>query len=181
MKNIIVPVIGLGLIAALVFVGWQISRGNNGSEITVIEQIKKVAKLQTVEVRAATTLQKSKKDWAGAIKHTVYFAEGTVTASINLEEMGIEFDEGKNLVTIRLPKKVEISNASHDNFKIICTHGSLTAPDFTDAERSKHINEAFSAIRERTEKLGIEAMALRNAKEYLTTFINALGRNVHFA
>lgn len=181
MKNIIGPVIGVGLIAALVFVGWQISRGNYGSEITVIEQIKKVAKLQTVEVRAATTLEKSKKDWAGMVRHTVYFAEGTVTASINLEKMEIELDEEKNLVTIKLPKKVEVSNASHDSFKIVCTHGALTAPNFTDAERSKHINEAFSVIRERTKKLGIEAMALRNAKEYLTTFINALGRDVRFA
>jgi hypothetical protein len=179
MKNM-TAVIGLGQIAALVFVGWQISRSDSGSDITVIEQIKKVAKLQTVEVRAATTLQKSKKDWAGAIKHTVYFAEGTVTAGINLEKMEIEFDEEKNLVTIKLPKKVEISNASHDNFRIVCTHGTLTGPDFTDAERSKHINEAFSVIRGRTLKLGIEAMALRNAKEYLTTFIQALGREVHF-
>ncbi len=180
MKNIIGAVIGLGIIAALLFVGWQMYRGNAGSETTVIEQIKKVAKLQTIEVKAATSLEKSKKDWAGAVKHTVYFAEGTVTASINLEKMGIELDKEKNLVTIKLPTQVDVSNASHDNFKIVCTHGTLTAPNFTDAERSNHINEAFSIIKQRVEKLGIEKMALRQAREYLTTFINALGRDVQF-
>jgi hypothetical protein len=79
-----------------------------------------------------------------------------------------------------LPKKVEVSNASHDSFKIVCTHGTLTAPNFTDAERSRHTNEAFSAIRKKAEEAGISTMALKQAKEYLTTFINALGREVEF-
>ena len=94
--------------------------------------------------------------------------------------MEIELDKERNLVTITLPKKVEISNPTHDSFKIVCTHGTLTAPNFTDAERSKHINEAFSTIKKRIVKEGIEAMALKQAREYLTTFINALGRDVQF-
>jgi hypothetical protein len=180
MKNMLSTVIGLCIFAALLFVGWQLYKDNNDSNITVIEQIKRVAKLQTIEVRAATSLEKSKTDWAGAVKHTVYFAEGTVAASIDLEKMEIELDEDKNLVTIKLPKKVLISNASHDSFKIVCTHGTLTAPSFTDAERSSHTNEAFAIIRRRALRLGIEAMALKQAKDYLTTFINALGRDVQF-
>ena len=170
----------IGIMIVLLFAGWQMYQDNNDSSITVIEQIKKVAKLQTIEMKAATTLSKSKKDWAGATKYTVYFAEGTVTASIDLEKMEIELDEEKNLVLIKLPKKVEISNASHDSFKIVCTHGTLTAPSFTDAERSRHINQAFAIIRKKAIKARISTMALKNAKEYLTTFINALGRDVEF-
>ncbi len=181
MKTLIGAVIGIGIIAALSFVGWQMYLSNNSdSEITVIEQIKKVAKLQTIEMKAATTLEKSKKDWAGAVKHTVYFAEGTVTASIDLEKMEIELDNENNVVKIKLPKNVEISNASHDSFKIVCTHGTLTAPNFTDAERSGHINEAFSIIKKKATDVGIGAMALKRAKEYLTTFISALGHEVQF-
>lgn len=178
MKNILTPLIGLGILAVLIVIGWQMIKSGDSS-ITVIEQIKKVAKLQTIEVKAATTLNKSKKDWAGAQKHTVYFAEGTVIASIDLEKMAISLDKTTGAVTLKLPA-VEVANPTHDSFRIVCTHGTLTAPDFTDAERSQHTNEAFSIIRTKAEKAKIRDMALKHAKEYLTTFLSALGHQVRF-
>ncbi|MBN1128419.1 MAG: DUF4230 domain-containing protein [Chitinispirillaceae bacterium] len=183
MKNILGNVVALCVLVAVGFIGWKVYEKlfkQNDSDITVVEQIKKVAKLQTIEITAATTLEKTKKDWAGAKKHTVYFAEGTVTASINLENMEIKLDKEKNLVSIVLPKQVEVSNPSHDNFRKICTYGTLTAPNFSDAEISRHVNEAFSIIKTRAMEKGIEAMAQKHAREYLTTFINALGREVQF-
>jgi Protein of unknown function (DUF4230) len=83
------------------------------------------------------------------------------------------------LVTLKLPA-VDVANPTHDNFRIICTHGTLTAPDFTDDERTKHTNEAFSIIKAQAEKENIRGMALKHAKEYLTTFLGALGRQVRF-
>ncbi len=179
MKHVVRFVVTIA-VAALLLVGWHIYRSEAGSDITVINQIQKIAKLQTVEVTSATTLKRTKTDWAGAQNNIVYFAEGTVTASIDLEEMSIELNEEQDLVTIRLPDEVEIANPTHDKFKIICEHGTLTAPSFTSEERSLHSDEAFSEIKSSVVGLDIEGMALVQAKEYLTTFVNALGYDVQF-
>ena len=189
MKNITSTVIGVGILVALLFIGWQMY-GNTSSDtnldITVIEQIKKVAKLQTIEMKVATTLKKNKTKKIGRLKigrrTTTYFAEGTVTAGINLEKMGIDLDKEKNLVTITLPENaVEVSNPTHDNFAISCSHWEKGfVAKFTDGERTKHANEAFANIKTKAEEANIRTKALKQAKAYLSTFVNALGRDIQF-
>ena len=179
MKHIFLTTIAVMIIAGLVFAVGYLWQGDEGNDITVINQIRKVAKLQTVEITSATTLKKTKK-WGKQERHTVYFAEGTVTASIDLNKMEMHYDPQTNLVTVKLPE-AEVSNASHDKFDIVCSHGSFLVKKFTDEERTQHINQAFQKIREKAEDAHIKELATKNAEEYLTVFINALGHDVVFS
>jgi hypothetical protein len=178
MKHIFTTIIAVAMVAGLVFAGWYLWQDDDGSDITVINQIRKVAKLQTVEITSATTLKKTKY-WGKQERHTVYFAQGTVTASVDLNKMALHYDPQINLVTIKLPE-AEVSNASHDKFDIVCSHGSFLVKKFTDAERTRHINQAFRKIREKAEDADIKGLATKYAEEYLTTFINALEHDVVF-
>ena len=178
MKHIFTITATVALVAGLIFAGWYLWQDDDGSDITIINQIRKVAKLQTVEITSATTLKKTKK-WGKQERHTVYFAQGTVTASVDLNKMALHYDPQTNLVTIKLPE-AEVSNASHDKFDIVCSHGSFLVKKFTDKERTDHINQAFRKIREKAEDADIKALAIKYAEEYLTTFINAMGHDVVF-
>lgn len=186
MKNLI----GIGVLLALSFIGWQMfssADSDSNVEITVIEQIKKVAKLQTIEMKVATTLTKTKTGKVGkVIKKTgtrtaSYFAEGTVSASINLEDMGIELDKESNLVTITLPTDVEVSNPTHDNFVNTCSYvKGVFVPKFSAEDRANHSNEAFNSMKQKALDAGIKGKAIEQAKAYLTVFVNALGRDIQF-
>ena len=59
------------------------------SSVSIVEQIKLVAKLQTVEYHGTTTVRKNKEHAFGK-SSVLYLAEGKVLASVDLEQMQIQ-------------------------------------------------------------------------------------------
>jgi len=98
---------------------------------TIIEQIKLVAKLQTVEYYGATAVKWEKEDWIKAKTQVLFLGQGKVVASVDLEKMGIEVSgEGdKKLITLKLPNVV-VENPIVDKFEVIMSCKSfITAPE----------------------------------------------------
>ena len=85
----------IGAVLALVAVaasgrlagGWFDAETRTESS-TIIEQVKLVAKLQTVEYHGAHTVKLDKEDWKGK-STAVYLLEGTVAASVDLQQMSL--------------------------------------------------------------------------------------------
>ena len=149
---------------------------------TIIEQVKLVAKLQTVEYYGATTVKWEKEDWAKAKSEILFLGQGKVIANIDLEKMGIEvLGEGeKKTVTLKLPEAA-VENPIIDKFEIIMSCKSfITAPKISDAERNKAYQQVLKSLKEAAEKNKIRSQATKKAQDYLRTFIAALGHDVKF-
>jgi hypothetical protein len=149
---------------------------------TIIEQIKLVAKLQTVEYYGATTVKWEKEDWAKSKTQVLFLGQGKVAANIDLEKMGIEVsgEKDKRLVTLKLPDVV-VENPIIDKFEIIMSCKSfVTAPEISDTERNKMYRQVLYALKSAAEKNTIRSQAMEKAKDYLRTFITALGYEVKF-
>jgi len=149
---------------------------------TIIEQIKLVAKLQTVEYYGATTVKWEKEDWAKAKSQVLFLGQGKVIANIDLEKMGIEVaGEGeKKVVTLKLPDAA-VENPIIDKFEIIMSCKSFfTAPEISDADRSNAYQQVLKDLKSAAEKNNIQSQATEKAQDYLRTFIAALGHDVKF-
>lgn len=153
---------------------------SQGPSITVIEEIREVAKLQTVEIEASAQFTEKKTDWAGASATAVVSAKGTVVASVNLEQMEIEVDDVLKIVTLALPAEVEVARPTHDDFDLQEARHGVFPPWFTDEEKREFINRAFEMIAEEAEAAGIRDLARAKAQEFLTGFVNSLGYEVRF-
>ena len=94
-------------------VGWLLIRGGDGlfktethtSSVSIVEQIKLVAKLQAVEYYGTTTVRKNKEHAFGK-SSVLYLAEGKVVASVDLEQMQIQVLDGGagRKVQLKLPQ-----------------------------------------------------------------------------
>jgi hypothetical protein len=149
---------------------------------TIIEQIKLVAKLQTVEYYGATTVKWEKVDWAKAQSQVLFLGQGKVIANIDLEKMGIEVanEGGRKVVMLKLPEVV-VENPIIDKFEIIMACKSFfTAPEISDRERNEAYQQVLKDLKGAAEKNNIRSQALTKAKDYLTTFIAALGYEAKF-
>ncbi len=149
---------------------------------TIIEQVKLVAKLQTVEYYGATTVKWEKEDWAKAKSQILFLGQGKVIANIDLEKMGIEVSsEGeKRTVTLKLPE-VAVENPIISKFEILMSCKSfITAPEISDSERNNAYQQVLRSLRDAAEKNKIRLQATEKAQDYLRTFIAALGHDVKF-
>lgn len=149
---------------------------------TIIEQVKLVAKLQTVEYYGATTVKWEKEDWAKAKSQILFLGQGKVIANIDLEKMGIEVSsEGeKRTVTLKLPE-VAVENPIISKFEILMSCKSFfTAPEISDSERNNAYQQVLRSLRDAAEKNKIRLQATEKAQDYLRTFIAALGHDVKF-
>lgn len=149
---------------------------------TVIEQIKLVAKLQTVEYYGTTTVKWEKEDWAKAKSEILFLGQGKVIANLDLEKMGIEVsgEDVNKTVTLKLPEAV-VENPIIDKFEIIMSCKSfITAPTISDTERNNAYQQALKNLKESAENNKIRLQATEKARDYLRTFIAALGHDVKF-
>src|SRR5262245_52541017 len=80
-----VVVLGLLLIRG---VGW-FGTETRTSSVSIVEQVKLVAKLQTVEYHGTTIVRKNKEHAFGK-SSVLYLAEGKVAASVDLQQMQIQ-------------------------------------------------------------------------------------------
>lgn len=179
MKNIITGVVCL-LIGLFVFKFFpNLFSGSETEEFLILSQIKKVAKLQTVEYTGHEIMTKTIKDWAGASTTMTFVAVGKVVGSIDLDKMESRKDETTKTVFIKLPK-VELSYPTAEVFKEICKEKKGLGPEPSRKQRNDWHKNAFDKIQSTAKKKGIEKMAVDNAKDYLKIFIEGFGWQVKF-
>lgn len=178
-KGIFQTSISLGILAALVFIAWQMAGADAGSEVSIIREIRQVAKLQTVEVDTVAQFTERKTDWAGASVTAIVSATGTVTASLDLEQMEILVDDTEHSVTLKLPA-VEVAEPTHTDFDMQIARHGVFPPWFTDEEKTAFTNTAFEMMRDEAEEAGIRALAKTKAEQFLTDFVGQLGYDVRF-
>ena len=177
--------------AALALVGAAILSGGSGAgwfaaktttdENTIIEQIRLVAKLQTVEYQGAHSVKLQKEDWKGHSR-AIYLLEGSVAATVDLQQMSMSVsrNSGQRVVHIKLPEVV-VANPVVKRYEILMSCESfLTAPELTDKERNEIHRKALSGLRSAAVRHGIREKALQQAQEYLSTFVGALGYRAEF-
>jgi hypothetical protein len=169
---------------------WLFSRSGAGwfqaetrtDSTTIIEQIRMIAKLQTVEYHGTNTVKLQKEDWKG--KNTaIYLLEGTVVATVDLQKMTFEVSNAgpERTVRIALPPVV-VEDVMVNRFEIIMSCASfLTAPELSDQDRNQLHREALIGLKAAANQYGIRERALRQAQDYLATFLAALGYKVAFA
>jgi hypothetical protein len=173
----------------VVLVGWFLIRGGDGlfktethtSTVSIVEQIKLVAKLQTVEYHGTTTVRKNKEHAFGK-SSVLYLAEGKVAASVDLEQMQIQVLDGSapRKVRLKLPDVV-VDDPVVKRFEILMSCESFVAPELTDAERNSLHQEVLGRLKVSAQEDGIRAKARKQAEDYLRTFLTALGYAVEFA
>ena len=173
----------------VVAVGWFLIHGGKGlfhaqtqtSSVSIVQQIKLMAKLQTVEYHGTTTVRKNKEHAFGK-SSVLYLAEGKVVAGVNLEQMKIQvLDEGAvRKVRLTLPEVV-VDDPEIKRFEILMSCESLVAPELTDDERNSLYREVLGRLKLAAQEDGIKAKAREHAEEYLRTFVTALGYAVEFA
>lgn len=157
--------------------GWHRSQTTS---FPIIEQIKLVARLQTVEYHGTNTVRKHKESTFGS-NTVVYLLEGKVVASVDLEKMGIEplGRPEERRVRLTLPE-VAVDDPVVKRLEVLMSCGSLLAPELTDAERNSVHQEALGRLKLAAEEDGIRAKARKQAEDYLRTFLGALAYTVEF-
>ncbi len=179
--------VGAVLVLGAVWLAWRSGAGWFHAETrteshTIVEQIRMIAKLQTVEYHGTNTVKLQKEDWKGR-NTAIYLLEGTVVATLDLQRMTFEVSGAgpERTVRIQLPPVV-VEDAMVDRFEIIMSCASfLTAPKLADEDRNALHREALIGLKAAANKFGIRDRAVRQAQDYLTTFLTALGYKVVFA
>jgi hypothetical protein len=159
--------------------GWFQTRTET-TAVSIIEQIRLVAKLQTVEYHGTNTVRKNKETTFGTTT-VVYLLEGKVVAGVDLEKMQVEVvgagDQRK--VKLKLPDVV-VEDPVVKRFEVLMSCGRYVAPELTDDERNSIHREALGKLKLAAQEDGITEKARRQAQGYLRTFLTALGYQVEF-
>jgi hypothetical protein len=188
MRSLASVLLAITLATGVVLLGWLIFKGDTGlfgtqtstSSVSIIEQIKLVAKLQTVEYYGTTTVRKNKEHAFGK-SSVLYLAEGKVAASVDLEQMKIEVLETGPTGRVRLTlPEVVVDDPVVKRFEILMSCESFVAPALTDDERNSLHREVLGRLKVAAAEDGIQAKARRQAEDYLRTFLIALGYAVEF-
>lgn len=149
---------------------------------TIVEQIRMIAKLQTMEYHGTNMAKLQKEDWKG--KNTaIYLLEGTVVATVDLQKMTFDVSDSgpERMVRITLPPVV-VEDVMVNRFEIIMSCASfLTAPELSDQDRNQLHREALIGLKAAANQYGIRERAVRQAQDYLATFLAALGYKAVFA
>jgi hypothetical protein len=184
-RNLSLLIVAVAIAAAIGVVGWLALKGSwfqtQTASFPIIEQIKLVAKLQTVEYHGTNTVRKHKASTFGS-NTVIYLLEGKVVASVDLEKMQIDLpgrpDERR--VRLKLPE-VAVDDPVVKRLEVLMSCGTLLAPELSDAERNSIHQEALGRLKLAAEEDGIRAKARKQAEDYLRTFLTALGYTVEFA
>lgn len=188
MRSLASFLLAVALATAVVLLGWLIVKGDGGpfstrtqtSSVSIIEQIKLVAKLQTIEYYGTTTVRKNKEHAFGK-SSVLYLAEGKVAASVDLEQMQIEVLQTGPAGRVRLTlPEVVVDDPVVKRFEILMSCDSFVAPELTDDERNSLHREVLGRLKVAAAEDGIQAKARRQAEDYLRTFLTALGYAVEF-
>jgi hypothetical protein len=190
LRNLSSLVIAIAVACLIVVLGWFALRGglfqaqNQTTAVSIVDQIKLVAKLQTVEYHGTATVRKNKESTFRPLSRStvVYLLEGKVVASVDLEQMQIEvLDTGKQRkVRLTLPEVV-VDDPVVKRFEILMSCGELLASDLTDEERNSLHQEVLGKLKLAAQEDGIKAKARKQAEDYLRTFLTALGYQAEFA
>jgi hypothetical protein len=181
-------IVAITLALAVLAVGWLALRGGlfqsepRSTSATIIEQVKLVAKLQTVEYHGAATKTYVKpREVIGTTTTVIYLLEGKVVASVDLQKMQVEVIDAKaRKVRLTLPP-VEVDNPVVKRFEILGTCGQLLSPEITDLERNTLHQEMLRSMKIAANLDGIRDKARKQAEDYLRTFLSALGYTAEFA
>jgi hypothetical protein len=180
--NLLLAAVALAVVIALA--AWLALKGSwfqtQTTSFPIIEQIKLVAKLQTVEYYGTNTVRKHKESTFGS-STVVYLLEGKVVASVDLEKMQIDLPgrPEERRVRLTLPEVV-LDDPVVRRLEVLMSCGSLLAPDLTDAERNSVHQEALGRLKLAAEEDGIRQKARKQAEDYLRTFLGALAYTVEF-
>jgi hypothetical protein len=181
-RNLSLLIVAVAVALALAVTGWLALKGSwfqtQTTSYPIIQQIKLVAKLQTVEYHGTNTVRKHKESTFGS-NTVVYLLEGKVVASVDLEKMQIELPDERK-VRLKLPE-VAVDDPVVKRLEVLMSCGSLLAPELTDAERNSVHQEALGKLKLAAEEDGIREKARKQAEDYLRTFLSALGYTVEFA
>jgi hypothetical protein len=184
-RNLSLLIIAVAVALSVVMVGWLAVKSNwfqtQTTSFPIVQQIKLVAKLQTVEYHGTNTVRKRKESTFGS-NTVVYLLEGKVVASVDLEKMQIDLpgraDERR--VRLKLPE-VAVDDPVVKRLEVLMSCGSLLAPELSDAERNSVHQEALGKLKLAAEEDGIRDKARKQAEDYLRTFLSALGYAVEFS
>lgn len=180
-------IIGTAVAIVILIFGWAGLRAGwfqtqtQTTSFPIIQQIKLVAKLQTVEYHGTNTVRKYKETAFGS-NTVLYLLEGKVVASLDLDKLQIDLPGGPELRKVRLKlPEVVVDDPVVKRLEVLMSCGSLLGPDLTDAERNSAHQEALAKLRLAAEEDGIRQKARKQAQDYLRTFLAALGYSVEFA
>jgi hypothetical protein len=189
MRSLASFLLAVAAATAIVVLGLLLIRGEGGwlgsrthtSSISIVEQVKLVAKLQTVEYHGTTTVRKNKEHAFGK-SSVLYLAEGKVVASVDLEQMRIQVLEAgpARRIQVKLPEVV-VDDPVIKRFEILMSCESFVAPELTDDERNSLHREVLGRLKLAAQEDGIRGKARKQAEDYLRTFLTALGYAVEFA
>lgn len=179
MKNILIAIVCIGIGFFIFKLFPNIFSDGETQEFLILSQIKKVAKLQTVEYTGHQIMTKTIKDWAGATTTMSFVAVGKVVGSIDLDKMEMTKDDIQKIVSIKLPK-VGVSTPTAETFQEICKEKAGLGPEPSRKQRNSWHKEAFDKIKASALKNGIENKARAQAKDYLKVFIEGFGWQVKF-
>jgi hypothetical protein len=190
LRNLSSFVLAIAIACLIVVLGWFALRSdlfqaqNQTTAVSIVDQIKLVAKLQTVEYHGTATLRKNKESTFRPLSRStvVYLLEGKVVASVDLERMQVEvLSAGKERkVKLTLPEVV-VDDPVVKRFEILMSCGELLASDLTDEERNSLHQEVLGKLKLAAQEDGIKAKARKQAEDYLRTFLTALGYQAEFA
>jgi len=180
-------VVGAAVAIVILAIGWVALRAgwfqtqSQTASFPVIQQIKLVAKLQTVEYHGTNTVRKHKETAFGS-NTVVYLLEGKVVASVDLEKMRIDLPGGPDARKVRLKlPDVVVDDPVVKRLEVLMSCGTLLGPELTDAERNSVHQEALGKLKLAADEDGIREKARKQAEDYLRTFLTALGYAVEFA
>jgi len=184
-RNLSLLILAVAVALVIAVAGWLAVKGSwsqaQTASFPIVQQIKLVAKLQTVEYHGTNTVRKHKESAFGS-STVLYLLEGKVVASVDLEKMQIELPGGpeERRVRLKLPD-VMVDDPVVKRLEVLMSCGSLLSPNLTDAERNSVHQEALGRLKLAAEEDGIRAKARKQAEDYLRTFLGALAYTVEFA
>lgn len=167
---LIAVLLGCG-IGALLHSPWLGQRPAVMNDVVVLQHIRRVAKLATVEYGMADIVSFSQDmPWYTADKRVIVIADGEVQA-------GIDFDDGttcdvsdvssRRTITVVLPPAKVLS--IDVNYRYFLDQGKLTP-----ADRTWILINGKRQIRDKAIRLGVLAKAEANAVAFITAFVSAL-------
>jgi hypothetical protein len=180
--------LGILLVGGILWIGSQVSglnpfKSNDILEVgpTVVESVRELSDLVTVEVVEYTTIEKGND--AGFFNFArgdriFLFAVARIGAGIDLSELrdeDVEVDREANSVRIRLPEaRILYSALDNENTQVYDRDTGLFTKGDRDLESEARL-AAETILREKALTAGILEQATSNAKQTLRTFLRSLG------
>lgn len=178
-KNLCVLVVGLLVIAALLFV-WFLIRPSNKTTQHDLLQIEKISELKSLECRYHNVaVHKNEGGFVGVGRQYVWFEyDVKVDVGVNVQQVQIAEPTADGIVRIYMPE-AQILSVKIDEETIskpVCDIGAFT--QLTAAEERQIINDGVQRLKEEVQEQGIVNQAYKNAQDIVKQYVIMVGEMI---